>query len=83
MDKKKGTTKKIDSDFEHLKDWKDNPDLDYYLSEEHWNCHVNTLLYNNLLVFHEKELGAFLNPTYDSFSQPIRDYYQKLREVLK
>lgn len=69
------------SDFEHLKDWKDNPDLDYYLSEEHWNCHVNTLLYNNLLVFHEKELGAFLNPTYDSFSQPIRDYTQQYGEM--
>lgn len=69
------------SDFEHLKDWKDNTDLDYYLSEEHWNYHVNTLLYNNLLVFHEKELGAYLNPTFDSFSQPIRDYTQQYGEM--
>ena len=73
--------KKFESDFEHLKDWKDNPNLDYYLSEEHWNYHVNILLYNNLLVFHEKELGAFLNPTYDSFSQPIRDYTQQYGEM--
>ena len=69
------------SDFEHLKDWIDNPDLDYYLSEEHWNYHVNILLYNNLLVFHEKELGAFLNTTYDSHSQPIRDYTQQYGEM--
>ncbi len=62
------------TDFEHLKDWKDNPDLDYYLSEEHWNYHVNSLLYKNLLVFHEKELGAFLDVSSDNFTQPIKDY---------
>ena len=48
MDKKKGaTTKKDNSDFENLKAWKNKPDLDYYLSEEHWNFHVNQLLYKN------------------------------------
>ncbi|MBR6841400.1 MAG: hypothetical protein IKM77_03760 [Prevotella sp.] len=62
------------SDFEHLKEWKENTDLDYYLSEEHWNYHVNSLLYKNLLVFHEKELGAFLDVSSDSFTQPIKDY---------
>ena len=66
---------KKDSDFEHLKTWQDNSSLDYYLSENHWNYHVNTLLYKNLLVFHEgKELGAFLDVSSDSFTQPIRDY---------
>ena len=70
------------SDFEHLKSWQDNPDLDYYLSENHWNFHVNTLLYKNLLVFHEgKEVGAFLNPTCDSFSQPIKDYTRQYGEM--
>lgn len=66
---------KKDSDFELLKTWQNNSSLDYYLSEEHWNYHVNTLLYKNLLVFHEgKELGAFLDVSGDSFTQPIKDY---------
>lgn len=69
------TPQNDNSDFEHLKVWKDNSSLDYYLSENHWNYHVNTLLYKNLLVFHEgKELGAFLDVSGDSFTQPIRDY---------
>ncbi len=80
--KKSDTTKDIAeerihnnvSDFEYLKDWKDNQDLDYYLSEEHWNYHVNSLLYKNLLVFHEKELGAFLEVSRDNYTQPIKDY---------
>jgi hypothetical protein len=63
------------SDFEHLKVWQDNPILDYYLSENHWNYHVNTLLYKNLLVFHKgKELGAFLDVQLDNYTQPIKDY---------
>ncbi len=76
MDKKKGaTTKKDNSDFENLKAWKNKPDLDYYLSEEHWNFHVNQLLYKNLLVFHEgKEVGAFLYASRDRFTHPINDY---------
>lgn len=63
------------SDFEHLNDWQDNSGLDFYLSEQHWNFHVNQLLYKNLLVFYEgKELGAFLDWRKDSFVQPIKDY---------
>ncbi len=72
---KEETPPKMDSDFEYLKEWQDNSDLDCYLSEGHWNYHVNTLLYKNLLVFHEgKELGAFLDVSDNSFTQPIRDY---------
>lgn len=72
---KEETPQKMDSDFEYLKEWQDNSDLDCYLSEGHWNYHVNTLLYKNLLVFHEgKELGAFLDVSDNSFTQPIRDY---------
>lgn len=76
MVKKKGaTTKKIDSDFELLKVWKDNKSLDYYLSEEHWNFHVNQMLHKNLLVFHEgKEVGAFLDESESDFGAPIKDY---------
>lgn len=76
MDKNKGaTTKKDNSDFEHLREWQDNPDLDYYLSEDHWNFHVNQLLYKNLLVYHGgKEVGAFLDVSRDSFTHPINDY---------
>ena len=73
--KKPKTPQKMDSDFEYLKEWQDNSDLDCYLSEGHWNYHVNTLLYKNLLVFHEgKELGAFLDVSDNSFTHPIRDY---------
>lgn len=69
------TIQNDNSDFEHLRNFLDRPDLDFYLSEEHWNFHVNTLLYKNLLVFHEgKEVGAFLDVRTDSFTQPINDY---------
>lgn len=75
--KKSATAKKGISDFEHLKVWQDNSDLDYYLSEDHWNFHVNQTLYNNLLVFHGgKEVGAFLDSSRDSFTHPINDYTQ-------
>lgn len=61
MNKKTNATIISDSDFDHLKLWKENTNLDYYLSDEHWNFHVNRILRNNLLVFHEgKEVGAFL-----------------------
>ncbi len=63
------------SDFDKIKDYHFNKNLDYYLSEDHWNIHVNRMLYNNLLVFHEgKEVGAYLDTSGDSFTQPIRDY---------
>ena len=73
-DKAEEAIQAVVTDFEHLKDWKNNPDLDYYLSEKHWNYHVNSLLYKNLLVFHVKELGAFLDLSSDNFTQPIKDY---------
>ncbi len=63
------------SDLDRIMDYHFNNDLDYYLSENHWNFHVNILLYKNLLVFHEgKEVGAFLDVSGDPFTQPIRDY---------
>lgn len=69
------TFQKNESDFEHLKEWRDNQDLDFYLSEQHWNFHINQLLYRNLLTFHEgQELGAFLYAGEDRFVQPIKDY---------
>ena len=59
---RKTTTKKIDSDFEHLKVWQDNPDLKYYLSEKHWNYHVNQLLYAYLTSRYEgNEVGVYIN----------------------
>ena len=67
-----------DSDFEHLKVWQDIPDLDYYLSEQNWNFHVNQMLHKSLLVFYEgQELGAFLEVSHDTFGQPIKDYTHK------
>ncbi len=70
-----GTTCMNTSDYEHLKDYHDNDDLDYYLSEDHWNFHVNTILYKNLLVFHDGyELGAFLDVKGNYVTQPIKDY---------
>ncbi len=65
----------MQSDFDKIKDYHFNQNLDYYLSEEHWNFHVNSILYKKLLIFHEgKEVGAYLDTSGDSFTQPIRDY---------
>lgn len=73
--KQENKLKKDDSDFVHIKDYQDNVSLDYYLSEEHWNFHVNTLLYRNLLVFYEgKEVGAFLDTGENDDTHPIIDY---------
>lgn len=75
MENKRNATKTSGSDFEHLKVWKNNTNLDYYLSEEHWNFHVNQMLHKNLLIFHEgKEVGAFLNEKGPDFGDPIKDY---------
>lgn len=64
-----------DSDFKHMKDYQDNDSLDHYLSEGHWNFHVNNILYKNLLVFYEgKEVGAYLDVKCNSIAQPIKDY---------
>lgn len=74
----KSTLQKDISDFEYLKVWQYNPNLDYYLSEQHWNFHVNQILYKNLLVFHDgKEVGAFLETPDGSFTRPIIDYTEK------
>ena len=63
MDKKKGaTTKKIDSDFELLKVWQNNPDLKYYLSDKHWNHRVNLILYDYLTSRYEgNEVCVYIN----------------------
>lgn len=64
-----------DSDFKHLKDYQDNDNLDHYLFEDHWNFHVNSILYKNLLVFYKgKEVGAFLDVKCNNVTQPIKDY---------
>lgn len=50
------------SDFEHLKVWQDNPDLYHYLSKDHWNYHVNKLLYAYLKSRYEgNEVGVYIN----------------------
>lgn len=54
--------KKYDSDFDHLKVWEDNPKLEYYLSEGHWNHHVNQLLYAYLTSRYKgNEVGVYIN----------------------
>lgn len=64
------------TDFDYIKEYEDNADLDYYLSEKHWNRHVNSLLYKNIRVFHNgQEVGAFLNPSRGkNYMCPIKDY---------
>ena len=80
MNNKKGTTRNPDSDFENLKAWQENPNLDYYLSDNHWNFNVNRLLYNILLSFYNSvydgpaEVGIYLDDKRDSFFEPIKDY---------
>lgn len=63
MHKEKGaTTKNNYSDFELLKIWKDNPDLLYYLSDNHWNHHVNHLLFAYLTSRYKgNEVGVYIN----------------------
>ena len=54
-------TQNENSDFELLKNWKDNPDLDYYLSE-HWNHDVNHLLHLYLKNRYKgNEVGIYVN----------------------
>ena len=61
-EKAEGLIQIENSDFEHLKDWKDNPDLDYYLSEEHWNHDVNYLVYIYLKSRYKgNEVGIYIN----------------------
>ena len=63
MDKNnEATIMKNDSDFEHLKVWQDNPNLKYYLSDKHWNSHVNQLLYAYLTSRYKgNEVGVYIN----------------------
>lgn len=50
------------SDYENLKVWQNNACLDYYLSDDHWNYHVNQLIYKYLLVRHDfLEVGLYLD----------------------
>ena len=59
---KGNASQKMDSDFEHLKTWQDNPDLKYYLSDKHWNFHVNQLLYAYLTSRYKgNEVGVYIN----------------------
>lgn len=56
------TPQNNDSDFDHLKVWQDNPDLKYYLSKDHWNHHVNELLYTYLTSRYKgNEVGVYIN----------------------
>ena len=80
MDKKKGATGKNDSDFEHLKVWQNNPDLKYYLSEDHWNYYVNQLLFTYLKSrYNGNEVGVFINLAQlngeDSFKEDYKQIY--------
>jgi hypothetical protein len=71
-------SQKKDSDFEHLITWRDNSDLDYYLSESHWNYHVNQLLYRKLSTFYNGvSVGQYLTPPpngIERFAQSISNY---------
>ena len=59
MDKnKRASTKNTYSDFEHLKVWLDNPTLDYYLSDNHWNFHVNIALHRLISQFYDN-IGVY------------------------
>ena len=63
MDTNKGaTTRENFSDFEHLKVWQDNPDIKHYLSENHWNYHVNQALFGYLKSRYKgNEVGVYIN----------------------
>ena len=59
MDKNKRTSSKnTDSDFEQLKVWQDNPNLEYYLSDNHWNSHVNIALHRLIAQFYDN-IGVY------------------------
>lgn len=65
----------MESDFKQIRAFKDYDNLEYYLSESHWNFHVNLILYQNLLVFHNgEELGIFLDVSRNKAAQPVKDY---------
>jgi len=59
-----------------LKVWKDNPKLDDYLSEKHWNHQVNELLYAYLKSrYSGNEVGVYINMGLLSY-QEGQDYNQ-------
>ncbi len=71
------------SDFENLKDWKDNQDLDYYLSEEHWNYHVNHLLYIYLKNRYKgNEVGIYINLVLLNGSKSFKIDYNQIYGVM-
>ena len=66
MDKnERASTKNTCSDFEHLKVWQDNSKLDYYLSDNHWNFHVNIALHRLIAQFYDN-IGV-----YEYLGQPL------------
>ncbi len=67
--------KTFESDFDHLKDYHKNTDLNFYLSDEHWNFHVNRLIHTYLKVRHNNiELGLFLEMALSYYVEQGRDY---------
>ena len=59
-----------------MKVWKDNPKLDDYLSEKHWNHQVNELLYAYLKSrYSGNEVGVYINMGLLSY-QEGQDYNQ-------
>ena len=67
-----------EADFEHLKVWKDYSDLDYYLSDKHWNYHVNQLLFTYLKVrYSGNEVGVYINlALFNGLESTKTDYNQ-------
>lgn len=71
------------TDFEHLKDYHDNDDLDYYLSEDHWNFHVNQLLYIYLKNrYHGNEVGIYINLALLNSSSSFNVDYNQIYGVM-
>lgn len=72
-----------DSDFVSLKVWKDNPDLDYYLSYEHWNHDVNHLLYIYLKNRYKgNEIGIYINLVLLNGSTSFKIDYNQIYGVM-
>lgn len=82
-EKAEGLIQIENSDFEHLKDWKDNPDLDYYLSEEHWNHDVNYLVYIYLKSRYKgNEVGIYINLVLLNGSASFKIDYNQIYGVM-
>ena len=62
MNMNKEAITNTESDFERLKVWQDNPNLDDYLSPAHWNQHVNLLIHTYLKTrYTGNEVGVYIN----------------------